>query len=122
MQAAKRARRRHSTAARPRGKPNVRLPAALLPLFWEYASAPLQWDRDRDLVVGRVLSQGGWKQARLLRSRLGDAVILEWIMRRQGRGLSPQRIRFWELLVGIPAKLADAWVSDARRGSWGGRR
>lgn len=114
MQAAKRARRRR--------KRNVPLPAVLRPLFWEYASAPLKWDRDRDLVVGRVLSQGGWKQARLLRSRLGDAVILEWIVRRQGRGLSPQRIRFWELLVGIPAKLADAWVSDARRGSWGGRR
>ena len=121
MQAAKRARRRRRTA-RPRGKPNVRLPAALLPLFWEYPSASLHWARDRDLVVGRVLSHGGWKQARLLRSRLGDAVILEWIVRRQGRGLSPQRIRFWELLVGIPAKLADAWVSDARRGSWGGRR
>lgn len=94
------------------------LPAILRPLFWDHDSSNLRWDRDRELILGRVLSQGGRAQVRLLRSRLGDEAIREWILRREGRGLSPSRIRFWELVLRLPPRRAEAWVRSARSSIW----
>jgi hypothetical protein len=77
--------------------------------------------RDRDLVVRRVASEGGLRAIRLLRSRVGDEAIREVILRTEARGLSPRRIRFWQLLLGVPAPTADAWVRAARSGTWARR-
>ena len=54
----------------------------------------------------------------LLRSRVGDAAIRDVIERTEARGLSPQRIRFWQLLLRLPARPADAWVRAARASTW----
>jgi hypothetical protein len=94
------------------------LPASLRRLFWDHDAAKLSWRRDRDLILARVLGQGGWREAQALRARLGDAAIREWLLRRRGRGLSPSRIRFWELILGIAHREADAWVRAARRSPW----
>jgi hypothetical protein len=58
---------------------------------------------------------------RVLRSRVGDEAIREVILRTEARGLSPQPIRFWQLLLDVPARRADAWVRLARSGSWARR-
>lgn len=97
------------------------LPAVLRPLFWDHDGRRLRWDEDRELILGRVLREGGWKHARLLRRRLGDNAIRDWIVSHQARGLSPSRIRFWELLLKLPTERTDAWVEAARRSLWGGR-
>ena len=97
------------------------LPAALRPLFWDHDTRRLRFDHDRDLIVGRVLREGGWKQARVLRTRLGDEAIREWIVSHEAHGLAPNRIRFWELLLKLPTKKADAWVRAARASTWHGR-
>lgn len=98
------------------------LPSRLRGLFWDYALADLRWDRDQDLILGRLLAVGGWPHVRILRSRFGDGRIREWITRRGGRGLSPQRIRFWALILKLPGRQADAWVRAAQRSPWGQRR
>ena len=94
------------------------LPASLRPLFWDHDPSKLRWDRDRELILARVLSEGGWAEARLLRSRLGDSAIRDWILRHAARGLSPSRIRFWELILELPRQKADDWVRAARGSSW----
>jgi hypothetical protein len=84
-------------------------------------AARLTWDRDRDLVVGRVLARGGLREAQLLRRRLGDDTLREWVIRNEARGLSPARVRFWELVLTLPKARADAWVRSARATVWEGR-
>ncbi len=70
----------------------------------------------------RVLAQGGWRETRLLRSRVGDAAIRAFLLASGARGLSPDRIRFWELVLHLPRRRADAWVRAARAGTWERRR
>lgn len=110
-------------ARRPaRRKATARLPQALRPLFWEYRTARVDVRRDRDLVLRRVLAQGGWREALLIRSRFGDAAIRDFLLLSEARGLSAARIRFWELVLDLPRRRADAWVRRARRGTWERRR
>jgi hypothetical protein len=73
------------------------------------------------MIVRRVCSEGGLRAIRLLRSRVGDEAIREVILRTEARGLSPQRIRFWQLLLDLPARQADTWVRRARSGDWARR-
>jgi len=91
-------------------------------LFWDYPGRRLSLARDRELVVRRILAEGGLRHVRFVRRRVGDEVIREVLLRSQARGLSPQRIRFWQLLLDVPARLANAWVRSARAGTWARRR
>jgi hypothetical protein len=90
-------------------------------LFWDYPARSIDLAADRDLVVRRVTAEGGWREMRLLRRRLGDQAIRDVIEQTEARGLSPQRIRFWQLVLGLPARRADAWVRRARESSWARR-
>jgi hypothetical protein len=72
-------------------------------------------------VIRRVTAEGGWREMSLLRSRIGDQAIRDVIESTEARGLSPQRIRFWQLLLGLPARRADAWVRRARESTWARR-
>ncbi len=99
----------------------ARPPRTWRSLFWDYDFASLRFDTDRDLIIGRVLTQGGWSATEGLRALIGDDAIREWLQEHRARGLSPARIRFWELIVRIPARQASAWVRVARDGSWGRR-
>jgi hypothetical protein len=98
------------------------LPASLRRLFWDYRARDLRLDRDAALIVRRVLAEGGWSEIRVLRARLGDDAIRAVLLSSGARGLSPARIRFWQLVLGLPARRADAWVRAARAGSWAARR
>jgi hypothetical protein len=100
----------------------VRLPARLRPHFWDYEFARLSWERDCDLVTARILAVGDWEDVQWLRDRLGDDALRTWLMNRQGAGLSPRQLRFWELLLGIPTRLVDGWLRSPGRQSWDRRR
>jgi hypothetical protein len=90
-------------------------------LFWEYPARSINPDADLDLLVRRVTGEGGWREMSLLRSRVGDQAIRDVIERTEARGLSPQRIRFWQLVLGLPARRADAWVRRAQESTWARR-
>ena len=90
-------------------------------LFWDYPARSIRPDADRDLVIRRVTAEGGWREMRRLRSRFGDQGIRDVIERTEARGLSPQRIRFWQLVLGLPARRADAWVKRERQSTWARR-
>jgi hypothetical protein len=94
------------------------LPAELLDLFWDFDARTLTWEKDRDLIIGRVLASGPWDAVQWLRRKLGDPALRDWIERHQGRGLSRQQLRFWELILGLPRREVDAWLQSAERGVW----
>ena len=101
--------------------PTTELPDSVCALFWEYDAGILSWDADRDLIIRRVLTAGDWSAVAWLRSRLGDNSLRQWIERHRGGGLSPQQLRFWELVLGLSSRKVDAWVETARTSVWEGR-
>jgi hypothetical protein len=94
------------------------LPSELLDLFWDFDAKTLSLEQDRDLIISRVLASGPWDAVQWLRKRLGDTALRDWIERHQGRGLSRQQLRFWELMLGLPHRAVDRWMQCAERGIW----
>ena len=94
------------------------LPAGLRRFFWEYRFGSLSWQRDRELIMQRVLAHGDWDSIRWLRRRLRDDQLAEWLMRRRGAGLSPQQLRYWELILNLPRRRVTAWLMDPGRQVW----
>ena len=102
------------------GSPDTdsRLPRELKPLFSDYSFGRLRWDRDRDLVIGRVLGSGGLDAFSWLRNRAGDGALRDWLTQRNGGGLSPQRLRFLELVLGLPHRQVSSWIQSDSRKVW----
>jgi len=97
------------------------IPDELRPLFWDCDFENLQWPTDRDFITARVLASGEWDAVQWLRRTAGDAAIGEWLKRRKGGGLSPHQLRFWELILHIPRRTANAWIAESNRSPWTGR-
>jgi hypothetical protein len=95
-----------------------RLPELLRPLFWEYAFARLSLAADRDLILAKVLGSGNWTQIAWLRRELGDESIRAFLERRRGAGLTPPQLRFWQLLLDLPKREVDEWLSAPGRQAW----
>lgn len=95
-----------------------RLPSSVRGLFWDIDAGALRWERDRDLIIGRILSSGSWDVVRWLRQRAGDPALRDWIERHDGRGLSPQQLRFWQLILDIPERQVSGWLARAQRQVW----
>jgi Family of unknown function (DUF6922) len=94
------------------------LPELLHPFFWEYDFSKLTWRQDRDLIVSRVLASGDWEAVRWLRAAMGDYALRDWIEAHHGRGLSPQRLRFWQVVLGIPRREVNRWLAEDRGQIW----
>ena len=89
-------------------------------LFWEHDVSKLSWEADRDFVIGRVLSTGDWESIRWLLERLGRRELHRWIEERRGRPLDARRLRFWEVVLGIPHSRVSGWIA-AGDPAWLGR-
>lgn len=96
----------------------VELPGKLQEFFWDYDFKKLSWIKDRDLIVSRVLSSGGWDEIIWLRSHMNDRDLREWIEHHQGQGLSSKQLRFWELTLGLPHKKVNSWLEAPERKIW----
>jgi hypothetical protein len=94
------------------------LPASVKKLFWDTDVRSLRWDRHREAIIGRVLAVGTWTDVTWLRQRVGDAALREWILRHEGRGLTPQQLRFWQLLLDLPRRQVDLWLRSESRQVW----
>ena len=51
----------------------------------------------------------------------GDAELRRWLEAHRGRGLSPRRLRYWELVLGLPHRRVSAWIEAQRSLPWTGR-
>jgi hypothetical protein len=104
---------------RNREKPLVhKFPDFLRPFFWDYDFDSLSWGEDHELIVARILSSGDWNAMTWLRSHTGDHFLREWIERHEGDGLSPQKLRFWELVLGLPHHKVNTWLAAERQKIW----
>ena len=101
--------------------PELDLPSRLEPLFWEHDFSQLRWDADRDLIIGRILTAGDWESIKWLVEQLGRPALRVWIEERRGRGLDPQQLRFWEVVLGLPHRKVSKWI-EAIDPVWAGRR
>ena len=98
-----------------------RLPPALREFFWDCDFARLSWRRHREFIMVRVLAEGTWQAIQWLRGKVTDRVLRALIIRRKGRGLDSQQLRFWELVLGLPRRHVNAWLRDPVRRIWEGR-
>lgn len=99
----------------------TQIPESVRSLFWDTDAAGLSLDTDRDAILGRVLEAGGLDETRWLRRTIGDASIRAHLHQRSGRGMAPARLRYWQVMLDLPAEDVDRWVEAARSGVWGRR-
>jgi len=97
------------------------LPAEITHLFWEYDPRKLRWPRDRDLVLSKILTRGTWNDIRWLRGTVSDDELRAYLLRTRGRGLSPQQLRYWQLMLDLPGEEVDRWLAEPGRQIWHGR-
>jgi hypothetical protein len=94
------------------------LPDWLHPYFWDVDFDSLSWQRHRDFILQRVLQTGSWDAVCWLRRTLGDGELRAWFLARKGARLEPRRLRFWQLVLRLPARTVDRWVASARDNPW----
>ena len=100
---------------------NAQMPEDFGRLFWEYDFKTISWERDRDLVIDKILTRGDWHAIRWLRDNLGDIALKEWIIHRRGRSLTKAQLRFWELVLAIPTAMVNEWLRSPARQTWDNR-
>jgi hypothetical protein len=94
------------------------IPPALRRLFWDYDADALCWEKDRDLVISRVLAYGNWRDTCWLLDQVGEEGIRDYLCRTQGRGLSRPQLRYWETVLGLPHEQVTAWMYAPGRSIW----
>lgn len=103
------------------GKSSVPLPKSLRIYFWDYSFEELSWEKDHELIIRRLLTDGSWDSIVWLRKRIGDAGLRKWLLANRGRGLYPRQLRFWTLVLELPRRQVNAWVLKARSTPWNSR-
>lgn len=96
----------------------VDIPESFHHHFPEYDTGNLSWDADRPTIVLRLLQSGGLDAVRWLRGRMSDEELRAFLIDRDGRGISPRRLRFWGLVLDIPRARVDEWIEVARKNPW----
>ena len=99
----------------------VALPASLHRYFWDVDPARLTLDGGRYTILRRLLEKGGMDAFVWLRREIGDDEIRRFLISTHGRGISPKRLRFWELMLSLPHELVDGWIARYRETPWGAR-
>ncbi len=97
------------------------IPDHLRRYFWEYDPERLSLNESRHTILLRLLQEGGLDAVQWLRQNAGDDEIRTLLTRRRGRGISPKRLRFWALLLGLPDAQVDGWLAAQRSNPWNQR-
>lgn len=94
----------HVTGTRPCYVPTVSdstVPACLLTLLWDVEPDALDLERDRSLVIERVMARGGWDAMQWLRARYSKEVLADFVRCRASRCLAPRELAYWSLVCGV---------------------
>ena len=94
------------------------LPKFLRPLFWEFDFSKMYWPDDRELVIRKILEDGDWNAIRWLRSMGAFFEVKQYITKTEGKGLSPQKLRFWELVLDLKHSTVTRWIEKMRSNPW----
>lgn len=96
----------------------TKIPRFLEPFFWDCDFRELSWPADQDLVISRILASGDWQAITWLRQKVTPCQLRHWLLGRKGRGLSPQRLRFWELILDLPHQTVNDWLRRMEQDAW----
>jgi hypothetical protein len=72
-------------------------------------------------MAGGVLASGTWALVGWLGGGLGVDGLREWLVRHRGRGLDRRRLRFWQLILDLPAEEVDQWIAARAADPWEAR-
>lgn len=97
---------------------SAELPEELERLFWEYDPSTLTWTEHGDFIARRVLSHGRWSDIQWLRGRVSDDELRALLRENRGRGLSPRKLRLWQVLLDIPESEVDDWLAERESAIW----
>ena len=90
----------------------------LCPLFWDYRPNTLSLKHDVSLIIARLLANGTWESTRWLRRTVGDDALRQWLIQHRGRGLAPQALRFWELILELDHRMVSSWMRRNHKNPW----
>lgn len=94
------------------------LPKMLKSFFWDRGFRSMSLSSDADFVVGRLLAEGTRESVRWLRRRVGDETLRTWFTQHSGRGLTPRKLRFWELVLKLDHRKVNTWVARQKDDPW----
>jgi hypothetical protein len=94
------------------------MPEFLRPFFWDVDFDELSWEQYQDFIVRRVLQSGNWEAVCWLRGTMGDQNLRAWLLRQRGARLDPRRLRFWQVVLRLPARTVDRWVDSLQNSPW----
>src|SRR5437016_4014739 len=94
------------------------LPKFVRELLWEYEPGKISFPKDRHLVTKKVLAEGSWEAIRWLRRQIGDEGLRKWIVEHDAHGLSPEQLRFWQLVLRLDSEQVDKWIELKRQNPW----
>src|SRR4051794_12029794 len=82
------------------------LPDSVTRLLWDVDPAQFDLDRDRALVLERVMSRGTWDAMRWLRARYSREVLAEFVREKGPRVLAPRDLAYWALVCDVDLPLS----------------
>jgi hypothetical protein len=94
------------------------LPDSLRPLFWDVEFRRLSPDRDQDYILLRIMEHGDLPAVRWLIATYGKPMLREWLVGREGRGLSRHALRFWEAILDLPHRQVSRWIRSRPVDLW----
>ena len=94
------------------------LPASLRRFFWDQDFDGLRWPEDLEPVARRLLAAGDGPALAWLRKEAGDGRLRDLIRATRGRDLDARRLRYWQIILDLPADEVDAWLADPARRVW----
>lgn len=94
------------------------LPPSLASLLPEHGLSSLDPERDRDLLLSRVLRFGGRERLRWAFSFYGREALRGFVRDRGPALLEPRSYGFWRLYFGLRRRAMPPWRAKGRR--WGG--
>jgi hypothetical protein len=96
--------------------PADELPDSVRRLLWDVAD--VSWERHRDFLIERILSQGGFEAWQWARRQAGDEALRAALERTHARSLSRAQISYWQVILGLPDDLVTAWLDEPAREIW----
>jgi hypothetical protein len=94
------------------------LPPSLRRFFWDQDFDRLRWPEHTEAVARRLLAAGDGPALAWLRREMGDGRLRELIRATRGRDLDARRLRYWEIVLDLPAGEVDEWLADPARRVW----
>lgn len=94
------------------------LPEFLRPLFWEVEFHKLLPEKHQSYICLRIIEYGDLQALRWMVGYYGKPRLRQWLIERQGRGVSPRALRFWQHALQIPKRTVDQWLQSRSEPLW----